>query len=249
MALPPRAGDRRARIRRILQNLALNLMQQGAHGRSEHPLRRRRTASNRTRPEDRSLTGRSCTRCRETSRKPACCSIARRPRPPRRTSTCCAPDISPAPAERRKRSPFSTAAGTLNGDGQLERGRMLDRLGRHDEAWNDFVEGKRKLAARSRRHPLSGGSRRRVLRASEARSSRRERFALLPKAALRTDVPQPLFIMGFPRSGTTMVEQMLTSHPLVRAGGELSFIGELRTALAIADPVERSFSRESRAAR
>src|SRR6266478_3587294 len=43
------------------------------------------------------------------------------------------------------------AAGTLNGDGQLERGRLLDRLGRFAEAWSDFVEAKRKLA-RSEEH-------------------------------------------------------------------------------------------------
>src|SRR4029450_8441461 len=35
---------------------------------------------------------------------------------------------------------------TLNGDALLERGRLYDRLGRYDEAWRDFVDGKRKLA-------------------------------------------------------------------------------------------------------
>ena len=132
------------------------------------------------------------------------------------------------------------SAGTLNGDGQLERGRMLDRLGRYDEAWNDFTEGKRKLAAEA------GG----VSYQAEAVDAffvrlkaffTRERFALLPRAALRADVPQPLFIMGFPRSGTTMVEQMLTSHPLVRAGGELSFIGELRALSQSLTPSKESF--------
>ena len=34
--------------------------------------------------------------------------------------------------------------------------------------------------------------------------------------------------MGFPRSGTTLIEQVLASHSAVRAGGELSFITELR---------------------
>jgi len=32
-------------------------------------------------------------------------------------------------------------------DVRLERGRLLDRLGRYDEAWRDFVAAKRKLAA------------------------------------------------------------------------------------------------------
>jgi tetratricopeptide (TPR) repeat protein len=120
------------------------------------------------------------------------------------------------------------AAGTLNGDGQLERGRLLDRLGRYDEAWNDFVEAKRKLAAEA------GGVTYQARAVEEFFASlrqffTRERFTLLPKAPVRPDMPQPIFIMGFPRSGTTMVEQILTSHPQVRAGGELSFISELRT--------------------
>ena len=34
---------------------------------------------------------------------------------------------------------------------------------------------------------------------------------------------QPVFILGMPRSGTTLVEQILSSHPHVAAGGELPF--------------------------
>jgi tetratricopeptide (TPR) repeat protein len=30
---------------------------------------------------------------------------------------------------------------------------------------------------------------------------------------VRDDVPQPIFILGFPRSGTTLVEQTLSAHP------------------------------------
>lgn len=36
-----------------------------------------------------------------------------------------------------------------------------------------------------------------------------------------TDV-SPIFITGLPRSGTTLMDQMFSRHPLVRAGGELS---------------------------
>lgn len=119
------------------------------------------------------------------------------------------------------------AAPVLNGDGQLERGRLLDRLGRYDEAWCDFIAAKRKLATEA------GGLvyQREAVEAFFARLKAfftRERIALLPRASVRSDVPQPIFIMGFPRSGTTLVEQILCSHSAVRAGGELSFISELR---------------------
>jgi tetratricopeptide (TPR) repeat protein len=35
--------------------------------------------------------------------------------------------------------------------------------------------------------------------------------------------PTPVLIIGMPRSGTTLVEQIISSHPEVRAGGELNF--------------------------
>ncbi|HSD73236.1 MAG TPA: sulfotransferase, partial [Steroidobacteraceae bacterium] len=38
----------------------------------------------------------------------------------------------------------------------------------------------------------------------------------------------PIFVLGFPRSGTTLIEQVLASHSRVRAGGELAFIADLR---------------------
>jgi len=37
----------------------------------------------------------------------------------------------------------------------------------------------------------------------------------------------PIFIVGMPRSGTTLVEQILASHPDVHGGGELTHIGDL----------------------
>lgn len=36
-------------------------------------------------------------------------------------------------------------------------------------------------------------------------------------------MPAPVFILGLPRSGTTLVEQILSSHPAVAAGGERAF--------------------------
>jgi len=39
-----------------------------------------------------------------------------------------------------------------------------------------------------------------------------------------SDDPSPIFIVGMPRSGTTLVEQILASHSQVAAGGELHFL-------------------------
>ena len=40
-----------------------------------------------------------------------------------------------------------------------------------------------------------------------------------------TETTQPIFIIGQPRSGTTLVEQILASHPDVDATDELAFMG------------------------
>ena len=48
---------------------------------------------------------------------------------------------------------------------------------------------------------------------------------------------RPIFIVGLPRSGTTLVEQIISSHPLVAAGGELTFFLErTRTMLVHGHP-------------
>ena len=54
-----------------------------------------------------------------------------------------------------------------------------------------------------------------------------ENVAAMTPAPVRADVPQPIFILGFPRSGTTLTEQLLASHSRIRAGGELPFVAEL----------------------
>jgi tetratricopeptide (TPR) repeat protein len=45
------------------------------------------------------------------------------------------------------------------------------------------------------------------------------------------DTQIPIFVLGLPRSGTTLVEQILASHSQVHAAGELRYIGECFDAL------------------
>lgn len=42
----------------------------------------------------------------------------------------------------------------------------------------------------------------------------------------------PIFIVGMPRSGTTLVEQIVSSHPLVTGAGELPFVSQFGGPLA-----------------
>jgi tetratricopeptide (TPR) repeat protein len=57
----------------------------------------------------------------------------------------------------------------------------------------------------------------------------------------------PVLIIGMPRSGTTLVEQIVSSHPEVRAGGELNFWNERGAAWHRAGPAgtEAPFLRQA----
>ena len=51
--------------------------------------------------------------------------------------------------------------------------------------------------------------------------------------------PKPIFIVGMPRSGTTLVEQIISSHPLVTGAGELNFVHQFGGSIAVGQtPVE-----------
>ncbi len=52
-------------------------------------------------------------------------------------------------------------------------------------------------------------------------------FQTEPQTDPHTKHPQPIFIVGMPRSGTTLVEQVLASHTKVFGAGELMTIGSL----------------------
>jgi tetratricopeptide (TPR) repeat protein len=55
---------------------------------------------------------------------------------------------------------------------------------------------------------------------------------LMRRAPSRGATPDmPIFILGMPRSGSTLVEQILTSHQAVGSGGELMFMADAAAAL------------------
>ena len=61
----------------------------------------------------------------------------------------------------------------------------------------------------------------------------RQRFAKATGESLRpTAKPtrQPIFVLGMMRSGTTLLEQMLSAHPQVLGGGEMEHLGVLLSA-------------------
>src|ERR1700733_5911912 len=107
----------------------------------------------------------------------------------------------------------------------LEKGRLLDQVGRYDDAWAAFAEGKKLARELSGQAYLDTDANQQIERLRNFFTGGRLR--LMPRANVRSDVPQPIFILGFPRSGTTLVEQTLSAHPKIAAGDELPLIHEI----------------------
>jgi len=96
---------------------------------------------------------------------------------------------------------------------------LLERAGRYDEAFLYASRGNE--VRRAKYDPV----------AQERWASRqiayftRERLRSLPRATDRSD--KPVFIVGMPRSGTSLAEQIVASHPAVHGAGELNFIQQI----------------------
>lgn len=105
------------------------------------------------------------------------------------------------------------------------RGCANDRLGRHDDAWNDWTEGRREEATR-----FDPADFERVIDVLV------ETFGAgtinrIP-AAQDWDGPKPVLVIGAPRSGKSILEQMLAGHPEVHGAGELRVLGNLTNEIS-----------------
>jgi tetratricopeptide (TPR) repeat protein len=109
-------------------------------------------------------------------------------------------------------------------------GKELDDLGQYEEAFEWFA-----LAAAARRRQLTYD-----VAVDERRLSRViETYAPAPgrAAADRVDSSRFVFIVGLPRSGTTLVDRILTGLPGVRSNGETD---NFERALAAASSAEQA---------
>ncbi len=96
-------------------------------------------------------------------------------------------------------------------------GKLLDDLGDYPAAMQHFDLANR-IRSRSAKFDQAAFS------ADIDRLVRRfTRDFFAANTALGRDDEAPLLIVGLPRSGTTLVEQIISSHPRVAAGGELPF--------------------------
>ena len=123
----------------------------------------------------------------------------------------------------------------------------LDALGRYDEAFETYVQANE--AGKPSHDPAATDAAiDRIIGAWTAEGIERA-------AGAGTGSATPVFIVGMPRSGTTLAERLLAAHARVHGGGELAMVPQLFERLTgsfvpDAPPglIDRVLSREGRAA-
>ena len=118
--------------------------------------------------------------------------------------------------------------GALDAAGYTVLGQAHDRLGEYDEAFDAFAQAKQ-----CTRDDLGNeASLRQDTFLDHVRTFRTwysaEKAADWQEPTTSPDQPKPIFFVGFPRSGTTLFEQMLDSHPNLVTTGETQILGRLQ---------------------
>ncbi len=103
----------------------------------------------------------------------------------------------------------------------IERGHALDALGEYDRAFEAFARGKAAWLETTRQQHDLGTFPAQV-------AERREAARALPHGATLPDdgIVAPVFFVGFPRSGTTLMEQVLRAHPRVATLDEVGLLDQ-----------------------
>jgi tetratricopeptide (TPR) repeat protein len=102
-------------------------------------------------------------------------------------------------------------------------GDLHDRLGQYDEAFAAYAEGNRLAGIRFSPETFSESVDDLIQRTWTA-----PRMKEFPRSKVKPPESEiPVFILGMPRSGTSLVEQILASHPQVYGAGELNDIPKL----------------------
>jgi tetratricopeptide (TPR) repeat protein len=100
-------------------------------------------------------------------------------------------------------------------------GKALADLGQHEASFQELIEGNR-----LKRQQLCYDEPTRMARFDRIRAVFTAEL-LRENKGLGDPSRVPVFIVGMPRSGTTLVEQILASHPQVYGAGEISEFGKL----------------------
>ncbi len=101
-------------------------------------------------------------------------------------------------------------------------GDLYDELGEYDAAFSAYLRGNSLRGRRSDEQSYFASIDRMLAAWTPARLA-----ASSPAAASCATDPAPVFIVGMPRSGTSLTEQILAMHPAVFGGGEREVLNRL----------------------
>ena len=105
--------------------------------------------------------------------------------------------------------------------------KVLDDIGQHDEAWTLYDQAN---TSKNSAHPNFRSDRQRPQVSSIGLC---DRATIQQRQVKPNHNLTPVFVVGMPRSGTTLTEQILSSHQLIHGAGELSHIGQIRRDLSM----------------
>jgi len=121
----------------------------------------------------------------------------------------------------------------------LDKGRYLEKLGQYAEAWILWHQAKTTLREKFG-HVYNGAFFQRQFSAlREASTPPRPNF--VRSAPPLETTPGPLFICGYPRSGTTLVESIFAAHSAIVAGDELMSLPDIIESLPAAVRVRHPY--------
>jgi len=97
-------------------------------------------------------------------------------------------------------------------------GSLLEKIKQYDEAFSAYDSANHLFPTRFNEESYITG----IDKLIEVFTG--DSLSQLPRADKQSDASQPVYILGMMRSGTSLIEQMLSCHPAVGAGGELDCI-------------------------
>ncbi|MGP8035014.1 MAG: tetratricopeptide repeat-containing sulfotransferase family protein [Steroidobacteraceae bacterium] len=157
--------------------------------------------------------------------------------------------MTPADAAWVKRAEELVGSGLT----PLDEGTLRFAIGKYYDDVGDFTRAFRSYQkanelSRQRAEPYDRGAHTRLV--DDLLRVRTEE-AIASAGAGGSDSERPVFVLGMPRSGTSLVEQIIASHPRVHGAGELDFWqlamrrheGALRQGL-LTEPLRRKLARD-----
>ncbi len=117
----------------------------------------------------------------------------------------------------------------------FELGRLYDRTGDYDKAYNSFLLGNR--ASQKINEKVDKNY---FLNRIDILQNQFQECKTVPPSEASLIGRAPVFLIGFPRSGTTLLDQILDSHPKVQTMEEKDIMASLENK--VADPFEEYLS-------